>query len=229
MTAFTNAIIIGASRGLGLGLARALAERGTMVTATARGHAPDLAQAAAASAGRITIATCDIDDDASIAALVAAVAGQSFDLVFVNAGVSGPAHSSVTKVSKAEMADLVWTNAVAPVRVAEALLPSLADNGTLAFMSSILGSVALNTGGGYELYRASKAALNTLTRSLFVRLKGKPVSLLTLHPGWVRTDMGGPQATLSVEESIAGLVKVLEAKRMPGHDYVQYDGQELAW
>ncbi|KPF75817.1 hypothetical protein IP88_06905 [alpha proteobacterium AAP81b] len=224
-----SAIIIGASRGLGLGLARALAEHGASVTATARGDAPDLAAAAAASAGRMTLATVDIDDDASIAALVAAVAGKSFDLVFVNAGAFGPRHSSPTAVTPAEFAALLWTNALAPIRVAEALLPSLADNGTLAFMSSRLGSVSLNTEGGYDLYRASKAALNTLTRSLAVRLKGRPVSLLTLHPGWVRTDMGGPNATLSVEESVAGLVKVLDANRTPGHRFVQYDGQELAW
>lgn len=227
--AIPSTIIIGASRGLGLGLARALAEHGGTVTATARGHAPELAAAAAASAGRITIATVDIDDDASIAALLAAVGNQRFDLVLVNAGVFGPRHGNATAVTRAEVADLIWTNAIAPIRVAEALLPQLNDNGTLAFMSSRLGSVALNTDGGADLYRASKAALNTLTRSLAVRLKGRPVSLLTLHPGWVRTDMGGANATLSVEESVAGLVRVLATNRTPGHRFVQYDGQELAW
>ncbi len=227
--AITTALIIGASRGLGLGLAAELGRRGIAVTATARGHAPDLAAAAAASEGRITVATVDIDDDASIAALVAALPGKTFDLVFVNAGVSGPQTGAAT-VDKAGFAALMWTNAVAPIRVAHALLPQLAAGGTLAFMSSILGSVALNTAGGYDLYRASKAALNTLTRTLWAgKLKDKGVTLLTLHPGWVRTDMGGPSATLSVEESVAGLADVLAANRTPGHRYLDYTGAELPW
>ncbi len=224
-----SAIVIGASRGIGLGLARALAAEGRLVTATARGDAPELARAAAASAGRITLATVDIDDDTSIAALQAGVTGEVFDLVIVNAGRFGPRDGAVATVERADFAALMWTNAVAPIRVAEALLPQLADGGTLAFLSSVLGSVAGNNDGGFDLYRASKAALNTLTRSLAVRLKGRPIRLLSLHPGWVRTDMGGPNATLSVDESVAGLLAVLGADRTPGHRYVQYDGRELPW
>lgn len=224
-----TAIIIGASRGLGAGLARELAARGWQVTATARGDAPELAAAVAVSEGRITTATVDIDDDASIAALAATLVGRHFDLVFVNAGVSGPRHGDPMRVTPAEMGALLHTNAVAPIRVAAALLPMLVDGGTLAFMSSKLGSVGDNSAGGFDLYRASKASLNTLTRSFYATtLKAKGLSVLTLHPGWVRTAMGGPQATLSVEESVTGLADVIAAAQ-PGHRYLDYAGAELPW
>ncbi|GGE15751.1 short-chain dehydrogenase [Polymorphobacter glacialis] len=225
-----TAIIIGASRGLGLGLAKALSSRGWQVTATSRGEAPDLAAAIAASGGSITPATVDIDSDDSIAALDGALGSARFDLVFVNAGVMGPAHGSVAQVTPAEMGALLHTNAVAPIRVANRLRGRIADGGTLAFMSSILGSVGGNTGGGYDLYRASKAALNTLTRGFVATvLKDKPISVLTLHPGWVRTAMGGPTASLSVEESVAGLVEVIEANTAPGHLYLDYSGASIPW
>lgn len=225
-----TAIIIGASRGLGLGLARELSRRGWQVTATARGDAPELAAAIAASHGRITPATVDIDSDESIAALDAALGSARFDLVFINAGVSGPAHGSVAKATPAEMGALLHTNAIAPIRVASRLRDRLNDGGTLAFMSSILGSVGANTTGGFDLYRTSKAALNTLTRGFVATvLKDSPISVLTLHPGWVRTDMGGPSATLSVEESVAGLADVIEANTKPGHQYLDYTGAVIPW
>ena len=138
-----TAIIIGASRGIGLALAGELAARGWQVTATARGVAPDLAALAAASDGAVTLATVDIDDVASGAALDVALTGQEFDLVFVNAGTYGPAHQSVDDVTAAEMGALMMTNAIAPVRLAKRLLPKVKSGGTLALMSSILGSVAL--------------------------------------------------------------------------------------
>ncbi|OYU14510.1 MAG: short-chain dehydrogenase [Alphaproteobacteria bacterium PA4] len=224
-----SAIIIGASRGLGLGLATEHAARGWQVIATARGDAPDLAAAIAASGGRITLAHVDIDDADSVAALVAALGEARFDLIFVNAGVTGPGHASAAKASAEEIGALMMTNATAPIRIAERLLPRLNDGGTLAFMSSILGSVGLNTGGGYDLYRASKAALNTLTRSLAARLKDRPVSILSLHPGWVRTAMGGPSADIDVETSVRGLADVIAANTAPGHRYLDYKGDTLPW
>ncbi len=225
-----TAIIIGASRGLGLGLAEELAGRGWQVTATSRGDAPGLAAAISAADGAIAGAHVDIDDDASIAAMNTALGTARFDLIFVNAGVSGPSHGSVMKVTPAEMGALMHTNAIAPIRVARVLLGRLNDGGTLAFMSSILGSVGLNTSGGSDLYRASKAALNTLTRSLYAtKLKELPISVLTLHPGWVQTDMGGPQAHIAVAISVAGIANVIAANTAPGHRYLDYTGKELPW
>jgi NAD(P)-dependent dehydrogenase (short-subunit alcohol dehydrogenase family) len=225
-----TAIIIGASRGIGLALAGELARRGWQVTATARGHAPDLAALAAASNGRVTLATVDIDGRASVAALDAALAGQAFDLLFVNAGTYGPAHQSVDKVTSEELGALMMTNAIAPIRLARQLLPRVKPEGTVALMSSILGSVALNEGGTAALYRASKAGLNIIARGFYVEdVRPRGLTLLNLHPGWVKTDMGGPNAPVEIADSVAGLADVVEATRDGGHHYLDYQGNVLPW
>ena len=121
------------------------------------------------------------------------------------------------------------TNAVAPVRAAEALLDRVAPDGTIAFMSSRMGSVALTTADNKAMYRASKAALNSLTRAFSSR-HGGAHPVLTLHPGWVATDMGGPGADLDVAASVRGLADVLEARRgTPGSVFLDHAGAELAW
>lgn len=227
-----TAIIVGASRGLGLGLARELAGRGWRVTATARNPAAasELADAAKASDGRIAVEEVDIDLGASVDALAARLAGRRFNLAFINAGVSGPPHQSVDAATPEEVGALVFTNAVAPIRLARKLLPLVADGGTLGFMSSRMGSVADNTSGGMDLYRASKAALNSLTRGFVANdVRDRPVAVLTMHPGWVRTAMGGDNAALSVEESVRGLADVIEAEAVPGHRFVDHQGVELPW
>ena len=225
-------VIIGASRGLGLGLAREFACRGWRVTATARSAATasELADAVAASDGRIAVEEVDIDRAESIDALAAQLAGRRFDLVFINAGVSGPEHQSVDAATPQELGALMYTNAVAPIRIARRLLPLVADGGTVAFMSSNMGSIGGNLSGGMDLYRASKAALNSLTRGFVANdVRDRPIAVLTMHPGWVRTAMGGPDAPLSIKESVAGLADVIEASRPPGHRFVDYQGAELPW
>ncbi len=225
-----TAIIIGASRGIGLGLAQEFAGRGWQVVATARGAAPELEAAAAASAGKITIETVDIDHKDSVAALDKALGDTKFDLVFVNAGTYGPRHGSTDEVTSDEIAALMMTNAVAPIRTARTLLPRVADGGTIALMTSVLGSVALNTHGTMDLYRASKASLNTISRGFFVHDIGKrDITLLNLHPGWVKTAMGGDGADIDVATSVAGLATVVEARHGKAHRYLDYTGKELAW
>ena len=227
-----TAIIVGASRGLGLGLAREFARRGWQVTATARNAAAatELAGAAAAAGGGIAVEEVDLDRPESVDALAARLAGRRFGLVFINAGVPGPQHQSADIATPQEVGALMYTNAVAPIRLARRLLPLIADGGTLAFMSSNMGSVAGNLSGGMELYRASKAALNSLTRSFVANDVGdRPIAVLTMHPGWVRTAMGGPDASLSIEESVAGLADIIEASRPSGHRFVDYRGAELPW
>ena len=216
-----TALIIGASRGLGLGLARELAGRGWTVTGTVR-SAADRAAVAAAGA---TAAIADITDPASIAALPPA----ALDLLFINAGVKGPDHQDAGRATADEASALFLTNALAPVAAARMLLDRVAPGGVLAFMSSIMGSVAGNERGDMELYRASKAALNSLTRSMVAKLD-RPLTVLSLHPGWVRTDMGGGGADLDVETSVRGLVDVILARRgTPGSAFLDYSGAELPW
>jgi NAD(P)-dependent dehydrogenase (short-subunit alcohol dehydrogenase family) len=124
----------------------------------------------------------------------------------------------------------MWTNALAPIRIAERLLPRVADGGTVAFMSSVLGSIGENTSGGYDLYRISKASLNMLARGFAATAaKDRRITVLNLHPGWVRTDMGGSAAPLSVEDSVRGLADVLETRRSAKHLYLDYQGREIPW
>ena len=217
-----NALILGASRGIGLGLAGELVRRGWTVTATVR-RADDEAGLRQAGA---TPARADITEPASIAALRDAVA-VPLDLLFVNAGISEPA--DFASIDPAGIGHLFLTNAVAPVRAAEALLPRLAPGATIAFMSSRMGSVALTTQDNKAMYRASKAALNSLTRGFVSRIDGAhPV--LTLHPGWVETDMGGPGADLDVATSVRGLADVLESRRgVAGSVFLDHAGAELPW
>ncbi len=226
------ALVVGANRGIGLGVVTEMLRRGWSVIATARrpDAAKDLKALAADHPGRLEIVGLDMTNASQIDALASSMAGRTVDAVLVNAGVAGPGHRSASSATEAEIGALMFTNAIAPIRLARALAGSVrAKTGVLAFTSSIMGSVALNT-GGHELYRASKAALNSLTRGLWSEVSGRGITLLTLHPGWVRTDMGGSSAPVGVEESASGLVNVIERQRgKHRHAFVDFNGKEMAW
>lgn len=216
-----NALILGASRGLGLGLAKELTGRGWHVTGTVR-REEDRAglEATGAKSG-----LADITDHSSLVALKAAVS--QLDLLFVNAGISEPA--DLEMIDEAAIGHLFMTNAVAPVRAALFLLDRLAPDGMLAFMSSRMGSVALTMANNKAMYRASKAALNMLTRAMLPRL-GEERPVLSFHPGWVATDMGGEGADLDVETSVRGIADVLEQRKgAPGSAFLDHTGAALAW
>ena len=213
-----HCLILGASRGLGLGLARAMVERGWQVTGTVRREA----DRAALEAVGAQSALADITDSASLAALSV----EGLDLLFVNAGISEPAEFET--IDADEIGHLFMTNAVAPVRAALALLDRVKPAGMVAFMSSRMGSVALTDRDNKAMYRASKAALNSLTRAKMASFGERPV--LSFHPGWVATDMGGKGADLDVATSVAGMLDVIEEhKSMPGSGFVDYSGATLAW
>jgi len=221
-------LIIGASRGLGLGLARQFSSEGWEVIATVR----DPARAEALRAlGGVRIEALDMDDAASLERLAERLADTHLDVLYVNAGIAGPQGKPATAASQAEVGELFFTNAVAPVRLAERLLP-LVDpaQGVVVFMSSILGSVETGPGMGMDLYGASKAALNHLTRTFVAGLGETRLTVLSMHPGWVKTDMGGDQAPLDVETSARGMVQqVIQAIGQGGHRYIDYQGERLAW
>jgi NAD(P)-dependent dehydrogenase (short-subunit alcohol dehydrogenase family) len=218
------ALIIGASRGIGLGLAAELIGRNWDVVATRRSPSPALAGTGA------RIATVDIDDSETVTALAAQLAGQTFDHVLINAGIMGNRGDTASTVTREAMAQLLWTNAIAPIRAARILLPLVRDGGSIGFMSSILGSVSGRQSGWAELYSASKAALNSLTRGFAAADVGsRPVAVLTLHPGWVKTDMGGADADIDVATSVKGLADVIAAAQPPGHRYLDYTGATIPW
>ncbi len=216
------ALIVGASRGLGRGLVQEYLARNWNVIATVR------ARHQLIPAPRLEIEHLDITDVPAIAALRARLAGRALDLLFVNAGVGNGLAERLAAASPEEFCSVMLANAYGPLRVIDACADLLAPEGVVAGMSSALGSVANNTSGTWEIYRASKAALNTLLRSFVARHPTHTV--LALAPGWVRTDMGGPNATLSVEESVRDLAEVIAARRgTPGAAFLNYKGETIPW
>ena len=226
-----TALIVGASRGLGLGLAKEYLKRGWRVVATVRGpERTQLHDLTTQADGRLEIAAVDINEPAQINALRQHLQGRAFDLLFVNAGVSNGPDETAADVSTEDYNHVMVTNALSPMRVIETLLSLVRPSGTIGVMSSGLGSVADNDNGGFEIYRASKAALNTLMRSFAARHAGDPTVLLLIAPGWVRTDMGGPHADLSVEESVRGVVDTISGQSgKPGLHFLNYRGQAIRW
>jgi NAD(P)-dependent dehydrogenase (short-subunit alcohol dehydrogenase family) len=227
------AVVIGANRGIGLGVVKEFMGRGWSVIATARrpDAASELKSLAAANPGRVEIQALDMTNPGQIDAFAGAMKGRTLDAVLINAGIPGPDHMSASKATTAEIGALMFTNAIGPIRLARALAGAVREKtGVLAFTSSIMGSVTLTGDTYHELYRASKAALNLLSRGLWSEVKARGITLLNLHPGWVRTDMGGPSAPVSVEESARGLVSVIEHERGKHHHvYIDFTGKELPW
>ncbi|WP_407065151.1 SDR family oxidoreductase [Erwinia persicina] len=219
-----QALIIGASRGIGSGLATTLADRGWQVTATTRKDSP-------ASAAAIRWLTLDINLPEQRDALKDELADQRFDVIFINAGVYGPDHQMLSRTSDDELLALFKTNAFSPVRCAEMLLPLVKPrSGILALMTSQLASLNENPDATYPLYAASKGALNMLARGLSVQPEAQDKTLLCVHPGWVQTDMGGKSAPLTVGQSAGAIADQLEAWRSKGgHHYIDYNGKLLAW
>jgi NAD(P)-dependent dehydrogenase (short-subunit alcohol dehydrogenase family) len=226
-----TALLVGASRGLGFAIAEEYLRRGWHVIATAREHSTDkLHQLAGAFAGALEVETADITFPDQVAELKSRLADRKLDLLFVNAGVMNDVGDTIGDVSTEEFVRLMVTNALSPMRVVEAFQDRVVPTGTIGVMTSGLGSVANNLSGGYEVYRGSKAALNTFMRSFAARHSDDPRTLLLMAPGWVRTDMGGPDAVLSIEESIPNLVNTIEAHAgRSGLHYLDYLGRVVPW
>ena len=223
-----TALIIGASRGLGLGLVKQLLQDGWDVTATVRD--PSKADALKA-VGHVQIEKLDMDDQQAVIALAQRLKERTFDLLFVNAGVKGPANQEPGHATLAEVGQLFFTNAVAPINLAQRFVGQIRkDTGVLAFMSSVLGSVTIPDGSDLALYKASKAALNSMTNSFVSQLGEQRPTVLSLHPGWVKTDMGGEGADLDVETSTRGLVdQVNTYAGQGGHHFINYKGETIPW
>lgn len=224
-------LLIGASRGLGLALAEEWVGNGWHVTATVRGrNRTALHDLAERHPEQVEVETLDITSPQQIAALDGRLADRTFDVLFVNAGVTNEPEGTVAETATDEFVRVMVTNALSPLRVVEALQSHVEADGTIGLMSSGQGSVANNERGGHEVYRGSKAALNTFMRSYAARHRGESRSLVLMAPGWVKTDLGGPDARLGIDESIPNVVKTIDSLRThPGLHYVDYRGQTVPW
>jgi NAD(P)-dependent dehydrogenase (short-subunit alcohol dehydrogenase family) len=224
-------LLVGASRGLGYAMAEEFLERGWNVVGTVRGSAQSqLHELSRRWPDRIEIETVDITMPDQIAALRSRLADRTLDMLFVNAGVTNNPDETIGEVSTDEFIRVMVTNALSPMRVVEALYHLVADEGTIGVMSSGQGSVSNNTNGKREVYRGSKAALNTFMRSFAARHCADRRAMVLMAPGWVRTELGGPGARLTIEESIPNLVSTLLAvQSKPGLQYLDYLGRTVPW
>ena len=225
-----SVMITGASRGIGLELARSFAADGWDVHAICR-H-PDKAKALKAL-GRppVYIHKADVSDGLKIAGISRDMSEESIDVLINNAGVNqGRAGFGDTDYSA--WSEEMKVNVIAPMRMVEYFVEQIAasDRKLIVNVSSIMGSIGANNSGGNVVYRSSKAALNMVTRSLANDLAERGISVVSVHPGWVQTDMGGENAAITPEESVAGLRTLIE--RLGPEDsgrFFNYDGEELPW
>jgi NAD(P)-dependent dehydrogenase (short-subunit alcohol dehydrogenase family) len=224
-------VITGANRGIGLGLTKEFLKLGWLVTAIVRKQSAELKEVALEFKDKFNLVLGDVSDDQSITRAAQSLDGKSVDLLVNNAGVLHD--SDLHGINSASTEDLLTSfniNAIGPLRVTKALLPNLQKASTpiVANITSKMGSIQDNTSGGYYGYRMSKTALNMFHRSFSHDFPN--FITLTLHPGWVQTDMGGSQAPLSISESVKGLTNILStASPKVRGKFLNYDGSELPW
>jgi len=222
-------LVVGASRGLGLALAEAWCSRGWRVIATARGPCPSLEALVKRYPAGCEIRAVDTADFESVRTLKSDLAGVRLDILFVNAGVATGVGDTPLTASEGDYLQMMLVNALSPVRFVEAFEDLVAEDGVIAVMSSELGSISGNS-GFWTLYSSSKAALNMLMKGFAGRRQSFRRAVILVAPGWVRTDMGGPQAHLGLEESIPLVVEMVEAQRgRPGLRFLDRFGVELPW
>jgi NAD(P)-dependent dehydrogenase (short-subunit alcohol dehydrogenase family) len=225
-------LLIAASRGLGLAIAEEFLKKGWNVVGTVRGGSTrtKLHDLADKCPGRLEIETLDICEQAQVRALRERVSGRVFQMLFVNAGTTNNPTETIGDVTTEEFIRVMVTNSLCPMRVVESLRDLVSADGLIGVMSSGQGSVTNNVRGMREVYRGSKAALNQFMRSFAARQSEVSRAMVLMAPGWVRTELGGSDAPLSVEESVPNLVNVLLKKQgNAGLEYLDYLGRTVPW
>lgn len=225
-------LIIAASRGLGFSMAEEFLKKGWNVVGTVRAGSgrTKLHDLADKFKGQLEVETLDICEQAQVTALRERLSGRVFEILFVNAGTTNNKKETIGEIATEEFVRVMVTNALCPMRVVESIQDLVSVNGLIGVMSSGQGSITNNITGMREVYRGSKAALNQFMRSYAARNSGTLRAMVLLAPGWVRTEMGGPDAPLSIEESVPNLVNVLLKKQgNAGLEYLDYLGRTVPW
>lgn len=233
MNTFKQVLITGANRGIGLEHVRFFASQGVNVFATVRNpqDAHELKVFQSTLPGTIKIYAYDAISNQSNIILKDLIGNVPIDLLLANAGDFGT-DTVLANMNTDDFFTQVQVNALGPIKLAETFVDNIALSNAkiIAFQSSIMGSTSLNEGGGFYSYRASKAMLNMFVKNLSIDLKHRNITVIALHPGWVKTRMGGPDAALRVEDSVAGQQRIFETVNLENTGtFINYDGQQLAW
>jgi NAD(P)-dependent dehydrogenase (short-subunit alcohol dehydrogenase family) len=227
-------LITGANRGLGLEFTRQYLKEGWTVIAACRnpGAARGLQDLEAGSQGALTVVELDVTDGASVKRAAGRLQGRAIDVLVNGAGIYGGGGQKLGSLDYEDWRQVLEVNLLGPARVCEAFLDGLerSDRRLIVTITSGMGSLADNTSGGSILYRTSKAAVNMLMRTSALDLKPRGITCIVVNPGWVKTDMGGPNAKLSPEESIQAMRRLF-AKLGPEDSgkFYNYDGREYPW
>lgn len=227
-------LITGANRGLGLEFTRQYAAEGWQVIACCRhpGEADALNAIAHRSKGQVRVHALDVAELSAIEALARTLHGTAIDLVINNAGIYPDRHGGFGQTDYDAWMMAFLVNTMAPMKIAESFVSHLerGQGKLIATVSSKMGSLDDNTSGGCYLYRSSKSAVNMVMKSLSLDLASRGIRAVVLHPGWVQTDMGGPNALIGAEESVRGMRRVLErATSKDSGRFLSYDGSEVPW
>ena len=229
-----NVVVSGANRGIGLGLVERYLEQGWRVLA----GVPDMSRCVdlqdLSQNGDLQIHLLDVTNDDSVASFAAWVMSTtcSIDVLMNNAGIMDDRAHHLENVDIEYSRNVLDVNVLGPLRLTKALLPALREGGAakVGNISSLMGSIADNRSGGYYAYRASKTSVNMITMSMSRDLLDEGITAVALHPGWVRTDMGGPNGAIDVEASTHGLFAVMEGlEASDGGSFIQWDGTKLPW
>ena len=228
MTSDRTVLIVGASTGIGRGLASVWLERGWRVIGTVRDDKGEAALRDLPGAERLTVLRLDVADDDRQEAIAEAIE-RPLDVLMLNAGVFGG--PDLMSGSADEALEVYRVNALGPARLGWRLRDKVREGtGVIAFTSTGMGSIEDNSSGGYDAYRASKAAQNMLARNLWHGVRARGVTVLSIDPGWVKTAMGGPNASINVDTSANGIVDQINQRSGDGdHQFITWSGKRRTW
>ena len=229
----TNVLVTGANRGLGLGFVKNYLGKNVNVVGTTRDlkSSKELMAIKERFPDNLEIFELDLFKENAGHTLSNFLGDRPIDILINNAGV-GSTNQHFRAVSPKPWLEVLKVNLIAPLIVTQAIIDNVkkGSDKKIYFLSSQLGSIADNTSGGMYIYRSSKTGLNQIVKSLSVDLKPQGITVVSLHPGWVKTDMGGPNATVSIDESVGGMIRVIETTDIKHTGkFLNYDGRELPW
>ncbi|MDH3326661.1 MAG: SDR family oxidoreductase [Gammaproteobacteria bacterium] len=227
-------LITGANRGIGLEMVKIAVSKQWQVKACCRNpHVADkLTEVARMSGGLVSVHTLDVTDKAQIQALAYELRGEIIDILINNAGVYGSMSHQFNNIDERDWIETFKVNTIAPLNMAEAFVENIAlsKKKMIATVSSKMGSISDNTSGGSYIYRSTKTALNAVVKSMSIDLASKGICCVLLHPGWVKTEMGGPHAEISTRESVNQIFNTLESATInDSGSFFDIDGSLIAW